>query len=97
MLFKPASLLFAAAAALSTFTAVSAHKVAPHPGAVTVQARADLFDAVADLIERSETQNLDARQEMKAFAEVFNRAACPAGFYFDTVRNRCCSSRTRCK
>ncbi|KAH6896395.1 hypothetical protein BKA70DRAFT_1438322 [Coprinopsis sp. MPI-PUGE-AT-0042] len=35
-------------------------------------ARAELFDAVADLIERSETETLDARHEMKAFAEVFN-------------------------
>ncbi|KAH6896376.1 hypothetical protein BKA70DRAFT_1316364 [Coprinopsis sp. MPI-PUGE-AT-0042] len=96
MLFKPASLLFAAAAALSTFTAVSAN-FAPHAGPMSVQARAELFDAVADLIERSETENLDARHELNAFAEVFNRAACPAGFYFDTVRNRCCSLRTRCK
>ncbi|KAH6888370.1 hypothetical protein BKA70DRAFT_1438323 [Coprinopsis sp. MPI-PUGE-AT-0042] len=96
MMFNATSLLFAAAAALSTFTAVSAN-IAPHTGPMSVQARAELFDAVADLIERSENANLDARHEMKAFAEVFNRAACPAGFYFDAVRNRCCSHRTRCK
>ncbi|KAH6888369.1 hypothetical protein BKA70DRAFT_1443022 [Coprinopsis sp. MPI-PUGE-AT-0042] len=93
MLFKATSILFVTAATLSTFTAVSAN-VAPPAG---LMARAELFDAVADLIERSETETLDARHEMKAFAEVFNRAACPAGFYFDAVRNRCCSHRTRCK
>ena len=77
MLFMPSSLLVAAVAAFSTFTAVSAN-IAPHSGPMGVQAvspspsdlleytcstyfqRAELFDAVADLIERSETEQINA-------------------------------------
>ncbi|KAH6896378.1 hypothetical protein BKA70DRAFT_1231618 [Coprinopsis sp. MPI-PUGE-AT-0042] len=86
MLFKATSLLFATVAAFSTFTAVSAN-FAPHSRAMSIQARAELYEAVADLIERSETEDLDARDEMETFIEVFNRqaGACPAGFYFDAI------------
>ncbi|KAH6888353.1 hypothetical protein BKA70DRAFT_1235445 [Coprinopsis sp. MPI-PUGE-AT-0042] len=86
MLFRPTSLLFATVAAFSTFTAVNAN-FAPHSRAMSIQARAELYEAVADLIERSETEDLDARDEMETFIEVFNRqaGACPAGFYFDAL------------
>ncbi|KAH6918399.1 hypothetical protein BKA70DRAFT_15384 [Coprinopsis sp. MPI-PUGE-AT-0042] len=68
MLFKAPSLVFATIAAFSTFIAVGAN-IAPHAGPMGLQARAELFHSVADMIERSETEKLDARHELQAFAE----------------------------